>query len=97
MEVPYGYVGRIGAEYEFHDEAWKLHRVDVDQPKPYIFRSVARCGSFLAFSLKRFLKLTKYWDGARYPWKPYRIPCFQCRRPIPGLGGSFFCDECRPC
>ena len=93
MDVPHGCIGRIGAEYEFYGDRWKLHRVDLDQSKPYVFR---RGPAYLLFTLRRFVKLTKYWDGDRHPWQSYRIPCFQCRVPIPGLDGSLFCDDCRP-
>lgn len=99
-EIPHGCVGRIGAEYSFFDEKWILYRVDEatasGAPLTYVFRSVKRASAYILLTLRRFLKLTKYWDGRRLPWRPYRIPCFQCRVPIPALDGSLFCDTCRP-
>ena len=94
-KVPHGCVGRIGAEYDFFDEKWKLHRVD-GAPLTYIFRAVTHGSGFIYFTLRRFLKLTKHWDGARTPSTPYRIPCFQCRVLIDGRDGSIFSNECRP-
>ncbi len=97
--LPHGCVGRIGAEYDLYDEKWKLHRVDVDDDgtQSYVFRGLKRGAAFVILSLHKFLKKTKYWDGARMPTTPYRIPCFQCRQPISGRCGSLFCDGCRPC
>lgn len=96
--MPHGCVGRIGAEYELYGERWRLHRVDVDGEgvQSYVFRSMRRVGAYTLLTLHRFLKMTKYWDGARAPTTPYRIPCFQCRQPISGRSGSLFCDGCRP-
>jgi hypothetical protein len=95
MEVPHGCVGRIGVEYTFCGEQWKLHRVGGNEREPYVFQSVKRLSAFMVLTLRRFLKMTRYAPATLMPWEEYLIPCFQCRRPIPGLGGSVFCAECK--
>ena len=85
--VPYGCYGRIGAEYTFFDEQWRLLRVGAE----YVLRSISRATSFLMLPQRRFLKLAH--KAAR---KQRKVPCLQCRVPIDSEMLTIHCDVCRP-